>query len=195
MLCMPGFSGGQMEDYPCVGQHVSQEEKCPKAISHLTCEQRCQIYALSFKAATSQASSIARQIGVDPVPDDQPRALFATPAQRGYRFKQAREGGLRRERQRGLGQAAQNKRQILVELIEEKLDANSSGVPMGTRTSMWRRMASPLSVNERIYQHVWKDKKDGGTLSVHLRHSGKKIQTGARSKNSEARADFRTASI
>ena len=28
--------------------------------------------------------------------------------------------------------------------------------------------------HERIYQHVWKDKKDGGTLYLHLRHSGKK---------------------
>ena len=25
--------------------------------------------------------------------------------------------------------------------------------------------------HERIYQHVWKDKKDGGTLYLHLRHS------------------------
>jgi IS30 family transposase len=28
--------------------------------------------------------------------------------------------------------------------------------------------------HERIYQHVWKDKKDGGALHLHLRHSGKK---------------------
>src|SRR5208282_1306102 len=28
--------------------------------------------------------------------------------------------------------------------------------------------------HERIYQHVWKDKKDGGKLYLHLRHSGKK---------------------
>jgi hypothetical protein len=28
--------------------------------------------------------------------------------------------------------------------------------------------------HERIYQHVWKDKKDGGALHLHLRHGGKK---------------------
>jgi IS30 family transposase len=31
-----------------------------------------------------------------------------------------------------------------------------------------------LISHERIYQHVWKDKKDGGKLYLHLRHSGKK---------------------
>ena len=28
--------------------------------------------------------------------------------------------------------------------------------------------------HERIYQHIWKDKKNGGKLHLHLRHSGKK---------------------
>ena len=27
---------------------------------------------------------------------------------------------------------------------------------------------------ERIYQHIWKDKRNGGELWRHLRHSGKK---------------------
>ncbi len=45
--------------------------------------------------------------------------------------------------------------------------------------------------HERIYQHVWKDKKDGGTLYLHLRHSGKKYNR-RKGKNS-GRGLLRTA--
>ena len=48
----------------------------PEGYLHLTCEQRCQIYAL-LQSGHSQAH-IARQIGVDPSTIS--RELFATPA-------------------------------------------------------------------------------------------------------------------
>ena len=38
---------------------------------------------------------------------------------------------------------------------------------------------------ETIYKHIWKDKKRGGTLFKHLRHSGKKYNK--RSKGTAGR--------
>ena len=38
----------------------------------------------------------------------------------------------------------------------------------------WRRQHYRPDQLARRQQHVWKDKKDGGTLYLHLRHSGKK---------------------
>jgi IS30 family transposase len=36
---------------------------------------------------------------------------------------------------------------------------------------------------ERIYQYVWKDKKEGGTLYVHLRHKGRKYRKRGNAKD------------
>ena len=113
----------------------------PEGYLHLTCEQRCQIYAL-LQSGHSQAH-IARQIGVDPSTrrqeaSDKPRKM--TPD--------------------------------LVELIEEKL-TQEQWSPDQISGRLAKDGVAFIS-HERIYQHVWKDKKDGGTLYLHLRHSGKK---------------------
>ena len=81
----------------------------PEGYLHLTCEQRCQIYAL-LQSGHSQAH-IARQIGVDPSTLSVPRACSVITGARGYRFKLSAREGLA-ETRRGLGQAAQNRRQI-----------------------------------------------------------------------------------
>ena len=57
----------------------------PEGYLHLTCEQRCQIYAL-LQSGHSQAH-IARKIGVDPSTIS--RELVRNSGARGYRFKQA----------------------------------------------------------------------------------------------------------
>jgi Helix-turn-helix domain len=69
----------------------------PEGYLHLTCEQRCQIYAL-LQSGHSQAH-IARKIGVDPSTIS--RELVRNTGARGYRFKQAHEkarGDARRPR-------------------------------------------------------------------------------------------------
>jgi transposase, IS30 family len=73
-----------MEDYPCVGQQISRRDNA-RSYLHLTCEQRCQIYAL-LQSGHSQAH-IARKIGVDPSTIS--RELVRNTGARGYRFKQA----------------------------------------------------------------------------------------------------------
>ena len=87
----------------------------PEGYRHLTCEQRCQIYAL-LQSGHSQAH-IARAIGVDPSTIS--RELVRNTGARGYRFKQAHEKASRRRKE-----ASDKPRKMtpdLVELIEEKL--------------------------------------------------------------------------
>ena len=157
----------------------------PESYFHLTCEQRCQIYAL-LQSGHSQAH-IARQIGVDPSTIS--RELVRNTGARGYRFKQAHEKAAQRREE-----ASDKPRKMtpdLVELIEEKLTQEQ-----WSSDQISERLAKDgvaLISHERIYQHVWKDKKDGGTLYLHLRHSGKKYNR-RKGKNSGARS-FRTASI
>ena len=86
----------------------------PEGYLHLTCEQRCQIYAL-LQSGHSQAH-IARQIGVDPSTIS--RELVGNTGARGYRFKQKHEKASQRRQE-----ASDKPRKMtpdLVELIEEK---------------------------------------------------------------------------
>ncbi len=91
----------------------------PEGYLHLTCEQRCQIYAL-LQSGHSQAH-IARQIGVDPSTIS--CELVRNTGARGYRFKQAHEKASQRREE-----ASDKPRKMtpdLVELIEEKLTGTS----------------------------------------------------------------------
>ena len=60
----------------------------------------------------------------------------------------------------------------LVKLIEEKL-TQEQWSPDQISDWLMKNGAASIS-HERIYQHVWEDKKNGGTLYVQLRHRGKK---------------------
>ena len=138
----------------------------PEGYLHLTCEQRCQIYAL-LQSGHSQAH-IARKIGVDRSTIS--RELVRNTGARGYRFKQAHEKATHRRKK-----ASDKPRKMtpdLVELIEEKL-TREQWSPDQISGRLAKDGVAFIS-HERIYQHVWKDKKDGGALHLHLRHSGKK---------------------
>src|SRR5271154_3058340 len=138
----------------------------PEGYLHLTCEQRCQIYAL-LQSGHSQAD-IARKIGVDPSTIS--RELVRNTGACGYRFKQAHEKASQRRKE-----ASDKPRKMtpdLVELIEEKL-TREQWSPDQISGRLAKDGVACIS-HERIYQHVWKDKKDGGKLYLHLRHSGKK---------------------
>ena len=108
----------------------------PEGYLHLTCEQRCQIYAL-LQSGHSQAH-IARQIGVDPSTIS--RELVRNTGARGYRFKQAHEKASQRRQE-----ASDKPRKItpdLVELIEEKLTQQQWKSRSDQRASGegWRRL-------------------------------------------------------
>jgi transposase, IS30 family len=138
----------------------------PEGYLHLTCEQRCQIYAL-LQSGHSQAH-IARTIGVDSSTIS--RELARNTGARGYRSKQAHDKASQRRKE-----ASDKPRKMtpdLVELVEQKL-TQEQWSPDQISGRLAKEGVAFIS-HERIYQHVWKDKKDGGKLYLHLRHSGKK---------------------
>lgn len=138
----------------------------PKGYHHLTYEQRCQIYVLS-ESGHSQAA-IARQIGVHRSTIS--RELARNSGKRGYRFQQAQEKASRRRKAASL--VPRKMTPDLIILIEEKLTQEQWSPDQ--ISGRLRKQGIAFISHERIYQHVWADKKNGGNLYLHLRHSGKK---------------------
>ena len=157
----------------------------PEGYLHLTCEQRCQIYAL-LQSGRSQAH-IARQIGV--VPSTISRELVRNTGARGYRFKQAHEKASQRRQE-----ASDKPRKMtpdLVELIEEKL-TQEQWSPDQISGRLAKDGVAFIS-HERIYQHVWKDKKDGARC-IFTPAQRQKIQQ-AQGQEFGARADSNRVDI
>lgn len=130
----------------------------------LTYEQRCQIYTLK-KTGLSQRS-IASAIGVNQ--STVSRELFRNRGERGYRYKQAHDKALTRRQD-----ACQPTKMTLgmIGLIESKLRLQWSP----EQISGWLKVEKGKFIShERIYLHVWQDKRLGGDLYTHLRRQGKK---------------------
>lgn len=133
---------------------------------HLTCEQRYHMYAL-LKAKFGKAQ-IAKELGVDR--STIYRELNRNSGERGYRPKQAHEkAGLRRlEAVRFIKMTPS-----LTTLVEEKIEEKWSP----EQVSGWLLFEKGISLShERIYQHIWADKQNGGTLYLNLRRQGKKYE-------------------
>jgi transposase, IS30 family len=135
------------------------------------CEQRCQIYAL-LKSGHTQAH-IARQIGVDPSTIS--RELARNSGASGYRFGQAHETAS--DRRHAASSTPRKMTPAVVAVIEEKLIQEQwSPEQISGRLAQEGVAQEGVATisHESIYRHVWNDKKDGGNLYFHLRHSGKK---------------------
>jgi transposase, IS30 family len=139
----------------------------PKGYQQLTYEQRCQIYAL--KASGNSNRKIARQIGVNSRTID--REVARNSGQRGYRFKQA-EAKAQERRHRKTGRNVKMTPELIA-LIEEKL-TQCQWSPEQIAGWLEREHGRKIISHERIYQHIWADKKAGGTLYTHLRRRAKK---------------------
>jgi IS30 family transposase len=138
----------------------------PEGYLHLTCEQRCQIFAL-LKSGHTQAH-IARQIGVDPSTIS--RELARNGGASGYRFGQAHETAS--GRRHAASSTPRKMTPEVVAVIEGKL-TQEQWSPEQISGRLAQEGVATIS-HESIYRHVWNDKKDGGNLYLHLRHSGKK---------------------
>src|ERR1700692_4252080 len=159
------FSGGQMETI-LAWDSTSHGGIMPEGYLHLTYEQRCQIYAL-LQSGDSQAY-IARKVGVDRSTIS--RELVRNTGARGSRFKQGHDKASRRRQE-----ASDQPPKMTPDgggVIEEKLQQEQWS-PDQISGRLAKDGVAFIS-HEIIYQHVWKDKKDGGKLYLHLRHSGKK---------------------
>lgn len=137
----------------------------PIGYHHLIREQRSQIYAL--KSTGLEQKDIATHLGVSPSTIS--RELKRNQGERGYRFQQAD----RFATERRYVASSERKRMTpsVVKIIEEKIQEKWSPEQISGRLKLEENIAISY---ESIYQHIWVDKQQGGTLYAHLRHSGKK---------------------
>lgn len=138
----------------------------PKGYRHLTYDKRCQIYAL-LKSGCAK-TEIAQLLGVHR--STITKELKRNTGGKGYRYLQAQaKASARRAAASG---APRKMKPGLVREIEEKLTQEQWSPD---QISGWLKRQGRAFVScERIYRHIWKDKKNGGELWRHLRHSGKK---------------------
>jgi IS30 family transposase len=138
----------------------------PTGYTHLTRDERCQIYAL--KRSGMSKPEIARSLGRDPRTIG--REIMRNSGERGYRIKQAQE---KSEVRRHKAVAVPRKMTTaVIAVIEEKL-TKSQWSPGQISGWLAKEKGETIS-HERIYLHVWADKKKGGRLHTHLRHNAKK---------------------
>jgi transposase, IS30 family len=134
---------------------------------HLTYEDRCQIHALK-KRGISQ-TGIARDIAVHR--STICRELRRNSMSTGYYYHWAQSRA--EERQRKRRRRYRKMTAEVVAFIEDKVTEGWSP----QQVSGWlryRQTKLPTISHERIYQHVWLNKWDGGTLHRHLRHRGRR---------------------
>ncbi len=145
----------------------------------LTEGQRYQIEAL-MKAGKTQ-KEIADILGV--LPATISRELKRNKGQRGYRPKQAQNKALKRRKK---ATKAKKMTAGVIALIEDKLRLEWSP----EQISGWLAQEQAIFIShERIYQHVWSDKRQGGTLYQHLRqgHKKRKKRYGSKDRRGQMR--------
>jgi IS30 family transposase len=110
------------------------------------------------------------------------RELKRNTGKRGYRPKQAQR---KAENRRKLTAKPLKMTAVAIEWIDAKICLHWSP----EQISGWLKQAQGLAIShERIYQHIWTDKLNGGRLYSHLRHSGKKRkQYGSKDKRGQIR--------
>jgi IS30 family transposase len=129
-------------------------------------EQRYCIYQLN-KIGFNQ-SQIALEIGVNKSTIS--RELKRNNGGRGYRPQQAHNNAM--ERRLSSAKAIKMTRQT-IDLIEEKIVEQWSP----EQISGWLMNEHKISLShERIYQHIWLEKRQDGDLYQHLKRQGKKYQ-------------------
>lgn len=133
---------------------------------HLTYEQRCQLHALYKQGLTQEA--IAQEIGSNQSVIS--RELKRNRGLRGYRFKQAHTKAT--DRRQAASSPPRKMTPDVIAMIETKLRDEQLSPE---QISGWMLETQAVSIShERIYQHIYADKREGGTLYKQLRRTGKK---------------------
>ncbi len=133
----------------------------------LTEEDRIEIYAM--KQAGKKQNKIAAELGVHPSTIS--RELSRNTGLRGYRPKQAQQKTLHR---RFTARKAVKMTPETIDYIECKLLQEHSPEQIAERMKLDPGWHGPAVSHERIYQHIWQDKAQGGMLYKHLRIAGTK---------------------
>ena len=141
----------------------------PEGYTHLTPDDRCQIEVLLRRGDGNRL--IGRLLG-RPASTIR-REIARNTGLRGYRKRQAQAASA--ERRSVASRRAKKMTPGVVAIIEAKLCAEqwSPDQISGWMRTQTRPGEARVS-HERIYQHVWQDKKAGGSLWRSLRHNGKK---------------------
>ena len=126
--------------------------------------QRYQIYAL--KKARLLNKDIAIIIGTSPATIG--REIKRNSGKRGYRPKQAQ---IKADRRKHLAAKSLKMKPEVIELIESQIRFDLS--PDQASNVLKQEHGLYIS-HERIYQHIWADKRKGGDLYTHLRHGKKR---------------------
>ncbi len=130
----------------------------------LTQEQRYQIEIL--KKAGKNQKEIAKLLDVSE--STVCRELKRNQGKRGYRSKQAQ---IKADKRRTQAAKALKMTAEAIDLIEAKIMIDWSP----EQISGWLQIDQGIKIShERIYQHIWADKRNGGTLYKHLRQCNKK---------------------
>lgn len=137
-----------------------------KGFRHLTYEDRCQIKIL-LKSGFPIAS-IASKIGFHR--SSIYREISRNKGKAGYRYKQAHSFAMRRL-EKTHAKSHRGCRLVEFKLVEELL-TRYQWSPEQISGRLLRTHKIRIS-HETIYQHIWKDKKKGGKLHIHLRHGRK----------------------
>jgi IS30 family transposase len=133
----------------------------------LTEEDRIEIYAM--RQAEKQQNQMAATLGVSPSTIS--RELARNTGLRGYRPKQAQRKALQR---RLMARKAVKMTPETVDYIESRLCQEHSPEQIAERMKVDSNWQGPAVSHERIYQHIWQDKRLGGSLYKHLRIGGTK---------------------
>jgi IS30 family transposase len=133
---------------------------------HLRYEQRCQLHTLYQQGLTQEA--IAQEIGS--TQSVVSRELKRNRGRRGYRYKQAQT---KSDERRHLANATPSKMRPDVITVIETMLRDEQLSPEQISGWMWETEDTCVS-HECIYQHIYADKRRGGTLYKHLRRTGKK---------------------
>ena len=133
----------------------------------LTEEDRIEIYAM--KQAGKEQNKIALKLGVHSSTIS--RELARNTGLRGYRPKQAQQKTLHR---RFTARKALKMKPETIDYIESKLAEQHSPEQIAERMKLDPDWHGPAVSHERIYQHVWQDKAQGGMLYKYLRIGGTK---------------------
>jgi len=133
----------------------------------LTEEDRIEIYAM--KQAGKTQRTIAQCLGVHPSTIS--RELARNTGGRGYRPKQAH---CRAEQRRQNARKAMKMTPETIAYIESQIRQEHSPEQIAGRMKVDPHYVGPTVSHERIYQHIWQDKADGGSLYQKLRIAGHK---------------------
>jgi IS30 family transposase len=150
----------------------------------LTYEQRCQIEALKKSGFSQQAIADVIEVAQSTIS----RELSRNTGERGYRHIQAQRKTVDRR------QATAKPHKMTAELID-KVEDKIYEKWSPEQISGWLDVEEATAVShERIYQHVWSNKEEGGNLYKFLRRRARKYQArGSNGKTSRGQIKNRVS--